>query len=105
MVCENHILHSVKATGLLTANQKFIIHFPITNHIRILTIKRSYQQYEPKTRTQFAIKNLASIALSKGLVIFFMSSIISVVQIASDIKVGVINSKHLHDLPACLGYL
>lgn len=45
MVCENHILHSVKATGLLTANQQFIIHFPITNHIRILTIKRSYQQY------------------------------------------------------------
>lgn len=40
MVCENHILHSVKATGLLTANQKFIIHFPITNHIRILTILR-----------------------------------------------------------------
>lgn len=34
-----------------------------------------------------------------------MSSIISIVQIASDIKVGVINNKHLHDLPACLGYL
>lgn len=86
MIYKNHILHSVKATGLLTANQKFTRHFPLTNHIRNLTIKRSYQQYQPKTRTQLSIKNLASITLSKGLIIVFMSAIISIVQIASRIS-------------------